>query len=48
MPKYHNKKTVVDGRTFDSKKEAERYDELLLLQRAGAITDLSRQVKMAS
>lgn len=43
--KYGNKKVVVDGMTFDSKKEANRFQELLLLERAGAITDLKRQVK---
>lgn len=42
--KYGNKKTVVDGITFDSKKEATRYAELKLLQRAGEIFDLQRQV----
>lgn len=30
---------------FDSMKEANRYAELLLLQKAGRITDLRRQVK---
>lgn len=43
--KYQNKKTEVDGIIFDSKKEAKRYKELLLLESAGAITDLRRQVK---
>ena len=43
-PKYHNTKTIVDGIVFDSKKEANRYKELLLLQKAGIITDLKRQV----
>ena len=43
--KYHSKKTVVDGVEFDSRKEARRYSELLLLERAGAITELERQVK---
>jgi len=43
--KYHNKKVVVDGIAFDSKKEARRYSELLLLERAGAIQGLQRQVK---
>lgn len=43
--KYHNRKTVVNGHTFDSKKEAKRYSELLLLERAGAIHDLRTQVK---
>lgn len=45
MSKYHNKKTVVDGIEFDSKKEGNRYRELLLLERAGAISNLQRQVK---
>lgn len=31
--------------TFDSKKEYKRYCELLLLERAGEITELRRQVK---
>lgn len=35
----------MDGIEFDSKREAKRYGELLLLERAGAITDLQRQVK---
>ena len=43
--KYRNKKVVVDGITFDSKKEATRYRELVLLERAGRITDLQQQVK---
>ena len=41
--KYKAKKTVVDGITFDSKKEARRYQELKLLERAGVIKDLSLQ-----
>lgn len=45
MSKYHSKKVVVDGETFDSKKEANRYRELSLLEKAGAITGLERQVK---
>lgn len=45
MSKYNSKKTVVDGQKFDSRKEANRYQELLLLERVGAIKDLSRQVK---
>lgn len=43
--KYHSKKVVIDGITFHSQKEGRRYRELLLLQHAGAITDLQRQVK---
>ena len=45
LSKYHARKTVVDGITFDSKKEAKRYGELRLLQRAGAIMGLQRQVR---
>lgn len=44
MPKYHNSKTVIDGIRFDSKKEAKRYLELKILEKAGAIQDLKRQV----
>lgn len=44
VSKYHNKKTVVNGITFDSKHEAERYQTLLLLLRAGEISDLRLQV----
>lgn len=44
-PKYGNRKVVRDGITFDSAKEARRWSELLLLQRAGAIQNLQRQVK---
>lgn len=43
--KYHNKKTTVDGITFDSQKEARRYKELSLMQHSGMIQDLQRQVK---
>jgi hypothetical protein len=45
MSKYHSKKTVVDGIEFHSKKEANRWKELLLLERAGVISNLKRQVK---
>lgn len=45
MSKYNSKKTVVDGQKFDSKKEANRYQELVLLEKAGVIKNLSRQVK---
>ena len=43
--KYLSKKITVDGETFDSLKEYKRFCELRLLQRAGKITDLQRQVK---
>lgn len=45
MSKYRSKKITVDGLTFDSKKEYRRWCELNLLQKAGKITDLERQVK---
>ena len=43
--KYANRRAIVDGIAFDSKKEAKRYAELRLLERAGAIRNLERQVK---
>lgn len=43
--KYHNRKVTVGGNTYDSKKEYRRFCELSLLQKAGAITDLKRQIK---
>lgn len=41
--KYHAKKTAVDGITFDSRKEAERYKELKALERVGKIDRLELQ-----
>lgn len=46
MNKYRNTKVVVDGLSFDSLKESRRWSELSLLQRAGHISDLSRQVRI--
>lgn len=46
MSKYSAQKTVVDGITFASKKEAKRYGELKLLARAGEIHNLQMQFKM--
>ena len=43
MSKYNAKKTVVDGITFDSKREAARYQELKLMERAGQIYGLALQ-----
>lgn len=43
--KYGNRKAVVDGITFDSRKEANRFQELRMLERAGKIKALERQVK---
>jgi hypothetical protein len=42
--KYKNKKVTYDGIKFASIKEARRYQELKLLLRAGAISDLRLQV----
>lgn len=41
--KYHSRKTTVNGITFDSKLESDRYQQLLLLEKAGEICDLILQ-----
>lgn len=41
--KYGNKKITVGGITFDSRREAKRYQELYFLQKAGKISDLELQ-----
>lgn len=41
--KYGNKKTIVDGIKFASKKEAARYQELKLLEKQKLISDLELQ-----
>ena len=41
--KYKAVKTTIDGITFDSKREAKRYTELKLLEKAGHITHLELQ-----
>ena len=46
MNKYHNIKTVVDGITFDSKREAVHYAYLKNLEKRGVITDLQLQTKL--
>ena len=43
--KYKNKKVTVNGKVFDSKKEAKRYCELVKLEQAGLIKDLETQKK---
>lgn len=43
--KYHSRKITRDGMTFDSLKEYRKFRELLLLEKAGEITDLKRQVE---
>lgn len=45
MSKYHAIKTTVDGIQFDSKREAQRYQQLKLMVKAGLICNLNRQVK---
>jgi hypothetical protein len=42
--KYHNKKTIIDGILFHSKKEAEYYSELIMLRKCGDIASFERQV----
>ena len=41
--KYRNRKTVLDGITFDSKREAARYQELKALADRGVIEDFRHQ-----
>jgi hypothetical protein len=41
--KYGARKVTVDGITFDSRGEANRYGELRLMERAGLIRDLKLQ-----
>ena len=43
--KFGAKKTIVDGITFDSKWESERYGQLKAMERGGIVTDLELQVK---
>ena len=45
MSKYKNKKVMIDNILFDSKKEANYYTYLKLLEKAGKITDLELQKK---
>lgn len=42
--KYHNKPTTIGTEVYRSKREAARHQDLLLLQRAGEITGLVREV----
>ena len=43
--KYNNKKTIIDGITFDSKHEANTYECLKFFEEKGIIKDLRLQVK---
>lgn len=45
MNKYHAKKIFADGQSFDSRKEYRRWCELKLVERAGEIGNLQRQVR---
>lgn len=42
--KYGNKKVVVEGEVYDSKREYQRHIELLDMQHKGKISNLKRQV----
>lgn len=44
-PKYGNRKTIVDGILFDSKREAETWIKLKALEATGKISGLLRQQK---
>lgn len=46
MTKYHAQKTTVDGITFDSRLEGERFQQLRLLEKAGEIWQLRLQVEL--
>ena len=43
--KYYNKKVLINGIKFDSKKEGNIYIKLKLLEKQGLIKDLRMQVK---
>lgn len=43
--KYKNKKIETEDGVFDSKREYERWQELKMLEKTGAIAGLKRQVK---
>lgn len=45
MNKYHAKKVRTSDGVFDSQKEYRRYCELRMLERAGVVTNLQRQVR---
>ena len=41
--KYHSRKQTIDGYVFASKREAQRYSELKMLEKAGEISNLELQ-----
>ena len=45
MNKFNAKQEIKEGQHFHSRKESRRYKELQLMERAGAIRDLKRQVR---
>lgn len=46
MTKYHAKAVVINGIRFSSKLEADRYQQLLLLEQAGEIAHLALQPEL--
>lgn len=46
MTKYNAKKTTIGNITFASRLEADRYEQLLWLERVGEISDLWLQVEL--
>ena len=44
--KYHAKRLTVDGERFDSYAEYQRWEDLKLLEKAGEIRGLERQVRI--
>ena len=45
MSKFHNIKKTIDGITFQSRREADRYQDLKLMLKAGMIDKLELQPK---
>lgn len=45
LRKYKNIPTIINGEKFDSRGEARRWQDLRLMEKAGEITNLTRQVK---
>jgi hypothetical protein len=43
LSKYHNRRTFYQGIQFDSQKEANRYRDLLLMEKAGLISKIELQ-----
>ncbi|MBQ7912950.1 MAG: DUF1064 domain-containing protein [Clostridia bacterium] len=43
--KYGNKKLLIDGEKYDSRLEYRRHKQLQILEKAGAISGLERQVR---